>query len=348
MGNNKYLAPVSLSEKLNKESEFFDKTFMMSYSGLNKLVHSPALFYHHYILGQREDVYDKNMLEGSLIHCLLLNPEKFDDMYILSADVTPSDAQINVIHRLFEHHKELLQSGDAKDTLDDYKDALLDILEDINLYQSMKQDTRIAKIVNETTESYWEHVKSAEGKVVIDHDIHEFAKSVVAKITSNATVMEIMGFFGDEMNGVKKQNEIELVTFLNDELPFGIRGFLDNLVFDDVNKEIRVNDLKKTGKEIKSFPDSVEYYRYWIQAAFYRMLVDKIYKSNPKYADYKVTFRYIVADPFMQIAPIKVSEETMQKWIEDTKTLLSEAAYHFTEKNFELPYEFLVNKEVVL
>jgi hypothetical protein len=345
MGNSKFLAPVSLSERLTKENEFFDKTFMMSYSGLNKLVHSPASFYHHYVLGQKEDVYDKNMIEGSLIHCLLLNPSDFEDQFVLSSDANPSENQIQVLHRLYEHYKELKASGDHREELDEFNYAITDILQDINLYQSMKPETRLAKMVNDSTRSYWEYLKKSEGRTVIDHDTHDFAKAVVEKITSNAQIMDLMGFFGDEMNGITMQNESELVTFLGEDLPFGIRGFLDNMVFDKQKKEIRINDLKKTGKELKSFTESIDYFRYWMQAAFYNMLVKKIYLSKPEYSDYKLIFRFIVVDPYMQIAPIKVTDETMKKWEEDTMTLLAEASYHFNNKNFELPYQFLINKE---
>ena len=58
----KFVAQVTLSERIQKEQEFFDKDFLMSYSGLNKLVFSPASFYKHYVLGQKEDSIDKNMI----------------------------------------------------------------------------------------------------------------------------------------------------------------------------------------------------------------------------------------------------------------------------------------------
>ena len=159
--------------------------------------------------------------------------------------------------------------------------------------------------------------------------------------------MDVMGFFGDSMNGVTKQNEIELAKF-DEEFLFGLRGFVDNLVFDNMNKEIRVNDLKKTSKDIGSFTDSIEYFRYWMQAAIYYMLVEHVYLSQPAYADYKISFRFVVVDPYMQIAPIRVSDETMQEWLVKTKEKIAQANYHFENKSFELPYEFLINKEIVL
>lgn len=343
-----FIAPPPISERLQKEEEFFNKAFLMSYSGLNKLLYSPALFYQHYVLKQRDDSQDQNMIEGSLIHCLLLHPENFDNQFVLSVQDAPSDNPKQVLHTLFAHYKELNAMGDARCTLEEFGDAILDILKDMNLYQSLKTDAqRLEKMINEKHAEYFGYLTKAEGKIVIDKGTYDFCKSVVDKITSNPVVMDKMGYFGDMFNGITKQNEIEVVSFPKD-LPFGLRGFIDNLVFDPANKTIRVNDLKKTSKDLNSFTDSIEYFRYWIQAAMYVMMVRELYLTKPEYQGWDVEFRFIVVDPYMQIAPIAISEETMTRWIADTTKKLQEAAYHFTARSFELPYQFLVNTELVL
>lgn len=344
----KFTTDVAFAERMQKEESFFSKPFLLSYSGLNKLLFSPALFYNHYVLGQRDDTEDKNMVEGKLIHCLLLKPESFDDQFVLSAVNVPSDNPKKLLQTLFAHYKELKSTGDTREDLHEFNNAVIDILVDMNLYQSLKTDAqRLDKIITEDHVAYWDYMKKAEGRSVIDHDTYTFATSVVDKIASKPIVMDIMGFFGDSMNGVTKQNEIELAKF-DDEFLFGLRGFVDNLVFDNINKEIRVNDLKKTSKDIGSFTDSIEYFRYWMQAAIYYMLVEHVYLSQPAYAGYKISFRFIVVDPYMQIAPIRVSDETMQEWLIKTKEKIAHANYHFENKSFELPYEFLINKEIVL
>lgn len=348
MAATKFYEPPSLGERLAKESAFFSHPFVMSYSGLNKLLFSPALFYRHYVLGQREDNLDKNMIEGALIHCLLLKPEGFDDEFVLSVMDTPSDNPKTLLHTLFNHHKELKREGDARTELPEFRDEILKILEDMNLYQALKTDTqRLEKIVIEKHVDYWTYLQKAEGRTVIDQPTYDFAKSVVDLIHSKGNIMDIMGFFGNDFNGITKQNETEIVK-ITDEFHFGVRGFIDNLVFDTQKKEIRVNDLKKTSKDIGSFTESIEYFRYWMQAAIYYMLVEHVYLSQPQYADYTMVFRFIVVDPYMQIAPIKISDEKMQEWVEMTKKKLHEANYHFVTKNFELPYEFLINNEMVL
>jgi len=349
MSPAKFITPAPFAERMQKEDEFFSKPFLMSYSGLNRLLYSPSLFYNHYILGQREDVNDRNMIEGKLIHCLLLKPEGFDDEFILSATDVPSDNPRTLLHRLLEHYKAIkAEDGEAREDLHEYGSAILDILADMNLYQSLKTDAqRLEKVITEKHVSYWEYIKGSEGKTVIDHDTFNFAQQVVDKIKSNPTVMDVMGFFGTMINGVSHQNEIELAGFPED-LPFGLRGFIDNLVFDDQKKEIRVNDLKKTSKDITSFSDSIDYFRYWLQAAIYYKLVSNVYLSQPQYSDYSIVFRFIVVDPYQQIAPIRISEETMQMWLKMTDQKLMEAKYHFDNRQFDLPYEFLINNEVVL
>jgi hypothetical protein len=339
----KFVANIPLSERIQKEQEFFDKHFLMSYSGLSKLAFSPAAFYKHYILGQKEDVYDKNMIEGSLIHCLLLNPEEFDNQFVVSVADLPSDNPRHVLHTVFNHYKELKKEGDTREDLTEFAGAILDVLKDINLYQSLKTDgQRIDKMINEKHTHYWEYLKKSEGRTVIDQDVYDFCKAVVEKIQSTSNVMDLMGFFADSFSPLTKHNEITLVNFDHSEL-FGIRGIIDNLVIDKANKVIKINDLKKTGKSISQFVDSIEYFKYWIQAAIYKKLIEANYLNQEEYKGYSIEFRFIVVDPFMQIAPIKVKPETLAKWEEDTDKLLNEAHYHFETRSFDLPYSFIVN-----
>jgi hypothetical protein len=114
-------------------------------------------------------------------------------------------------------------------------------------------------------------------------------------------------------------------------------------VFDPGKKEIRVNDLKSTSKNLSSFKDSIEYYKYWIQAAIYRKLVAHVYGSKPEYADWNLVYRFIVVDKYCQTGVIRITTETLDEWEKETDILLEQANYHFEHKDFKLPYEFLIN-----
>ena len=67
-----------MKRNFDKENNFYSKKFKFSYSSLNKLLFSPSLFYRDYILEEREIKTDKHLIEGKLIHLLLLQPEEFD------------------------------------------------------------------------------------------------------------------------------------------------------------------------------------------------------------------------------------------------------------------------------
>lgn len=335
----------TFGEKMTLEEKFFSSPFLLSYSGLNKLLFSAEAFYRHYVLKQREDSSNQSMLEGSLLHCLLLQPEKFDDQYVLTHEDLPSPAQQGMLKHLFDYYLADLKNEEVelREHLTEYDEEILDYLVEVNLYQSLKNDAgRLAKIHTEKTEAYWEHLKKAEGRTVIDHDTFNHITEAVERIKSNPTVMECLGFFGDSMNGIESYSELDLVKFDTGYF-FGLRGIIDNLVFDPGKKEIRINDLKSTSKNLSSFKESIEYYKYWIQAAIYRKLVIHIYGSKPEYAGWNIVYRFIVVDKYCQTGAIRITTETLDQWEVETDTLLEQANYHFEHRDFKLPYEFLIN-----
>jgi hypothetical protein len=335
---------VPLLERIRLEDEFFSQPFMMSYSGLNKLLFSPVLFHQHYILKQRDDVVDKPMVEGKLLHCLLLNPEEFENEFVLMSSDMPSDGPRKVLDKIYE-----IMKANGKSEMDGtFVEHILDVLKEQNLYQSLKTDEqRIDKMTTDKNIKYLDYKFQAERKTVVDQDMYDFAKNTVDTIKSNSKIMDIMGFNQDSLTtNIKQYNELDLVCLEFEDYSFGIRGIIDNLVVDHDAKVIRVNDLKKSSKSIGQFEESIEYYNYWMQAALYRLLVNHI-KETTFGVDYPVEFRFIVVDPYMQVAPIRISEDTQKYWALELEDKLEQANYHFKERDFSLPYEFLTGEYVI-
>jgi hypothetical protein len=65
------------------EDKFYSQPFSFSYSGLSKLLYSPGLFYNHYILQEREEKLDQHLVEGKVIHCLILDNGSFNNQFIV-------------------------------------------------------------------------------------------------------------------------------------------------------------------------------------------------------------------------------------------------------------------------
>ncbi len=332
---------LDLVEKLKLEDEFFAQGFLMSYSGLNRLLFSPGAFYQHYVLRQRDDITDKAMAEGKVIHCMLLNPENFQDEFVVLPNAFPSDNPKRVMERLHSHIAEAYpQIRDVKESilpyLENVQNAMLDILKDENLHQTLKTDQqRLDRMLTDKNMEYLDFLLKKNGRTVVDRDMVVFAERVRETFTNNIAMRKLMGM--DSLESTV-HNETELVMFADYE--FGIRGIIDNLVIDHDEKVIRVNDLKKTSKPLSQFPDTVEYYKYWLQAAIYKMIVDNV-KMTTYGVDYPVEFRFLVVDPYMQIAPFRISEKSMEEYTQKTLEALQMADKHFVNKDFNLPYHTL-------
>jgi hypothetical protein len=337
-----------LNTRLQKEEEFFSKPFYLSYSGLSKLLHSPTLFYRHYILNQRDPDDDKT-LEGRLIHQLLLQPEKFDDHFVLASnDVIGGKGKI-LLDILFEQQSYTFASDEnyvpVKQSLENLMNEVLAIMQDIDYQQIIKDPTvRFNKILNSKAVEYWDFLWNSRGKQLVSPEIMINATALVEKIKAMGNISLLMGnIFDKTFSDITNMNELHLVADLNEQ--FGIHGIIDNLVIDHENKVIRINDIKTTGKDITKFTESIEYYNYYLQAAIYTLLVQKTMLPE----GYKTEFRFIVIDNYGQIAPIKVSDETMSLYTERLLESIDIAQWHFKNRTFDLPYAFeICNKELVI
>lgn len=325
---------ISYSDELN---QFYNSDFYFSYSSINKLLYSPAAFYKHYILNQREDMVDAHLVAGKVVHCLLLEPDKFNDEFIVIPSNLPKDNNRLLVDEVF---KVFQSQPDTDLTLADFPDSIINVLLGINLHQSLKNDEgRIAKMVTEQNVQYFEFLKVKQGKTIVDQTTLDTAKESVELLRQHATVRSLLQLDNDRDENIKIYNE-EGVQLKSSKYKFGFKGILDNVVMDYNTKTIFINDLKTTGKAIQDFPDSVQYYKYWIQAVMYKQLsLGKYLKDLPDKLDWKVVITFIVIDRANLIYPFQVSDETLKVWEEEFKKILTVVDYHYTNKDFTLPYE---------
>ena len=324
---------------IQKEKEFYDKEFSFSYSSLNKLLFSPSLFYKDYILQEREIKTDRHLIEGKLIHCLLFEPEKLKEKFNVVPGKTPSDNVRKVL-------KDMTLYTDEKnlDKVEDF--VILDSLKHMNLYQSLKADeARIAKIRTEDHKPYWEFLSNPVVDV-IDNDTLERCQEQVEIIKSNKDVMELLQIVETdfELDPVSSYTEQYLETKLNN-YKFGLKGYIDYYKIDTESKTITICDLKTTSKSIAEFGETVEFYNYWLQAAIYSTLV--INNVDDEYKDYQILFKFVVIDKYDQVYVFDVQEETLEQWGLSLKETLDQANYHYTEKNYSLPYQFLTGQVIL-
>lgn len=321
------------------EEDFYSKPFSFSYSSLNKLMWNPQAFYQMYVLGNREEKLDSYLVNGKIIHALLLEEDKFLDQFVISPTKLPTDSTKSVIDRVFAHAQELQASGDQRTNLVDYSNAILDVLLDINLHQSLKTDQqRLDKILTLDSLSYWDFLKNKGSKTLIDQTTYDFCKTGVDLIKSNKQICTLLGCQVNDFENKEVFNEWPLECKLKDK-PFGLKGIIDNLVFDHDNKIIYINDIKTTSKDLKDFSESVEFYNYWMQAAIYITMVETKF-ANLIEKGYQISFHFVVIDKLYQVYAFPVKIETLKIWFTKLAISLEKAEWHYTNKSYDLPYDF--------
>ena len=321
----------------NKEKVFLEAcasgTFQFSYSSLNKLIFSPKLFYKDYILKDREERTDKHLIQGKLIHLLLLQPEEFDNNFVLLPAKLPSETLRKVL-------KNITLYTDAIELVLVEDKIISDSLKEVGLYQSLKDENkRVAKVRTPECEDYYRFLCTTN-KDIIDEDTLEKCKASVELIKDNKSVMDLLedNTTDFEMDSIEVFNEAPLKCSL-DGYTFGLKGIIDRYVIDHDKKVITIIDIKTTGKTIVDFPETVEFYNYWLQAAVYMTLVAK--NLEKKTQDYKINFNFIVIDKYNQIYNFPVRETTMNAWGDGMSGILGMVNYHVKENRFDLPYDFL-------
>ena len=123
---------------------------------------------------------------------------------------------------------------------------------------------------------------------------------------------------------------------------FGLKGIIDFYKVDKEKKVVTICDLKTTSKTISDFKETVDFYNYWLQASIYSKLV---YENLGDDADlYQILFKFVVIDKYNQVYVFDVSDETLGIWANGLENVIKRANYHYINKEYTLPYDFLIEK----
>jgi len=326
---------LQISTGSNELDNFYKKEFNFSYSSINKLLFSPRMFYNHYVLKEKEDSTDSHLVIGRVLHCLLLEPANFDNQFAVMTSKIPSENNKKIIDNIFKNY---LVNQNNTLTLEDYSKDILTHLLTINLHQSLKTDQqRLDKILTDENNEYFEFLKLSLGKTVIDQIILDNCKKSLDVIKANDDVRALL-----QLDKIQEDDEIEvynelIVSMSDKNLPFGFKGVLDNVVVDHNSKTIFINDLKTSGKSIQDFPESVDYYKYWIQGTIYVMLASEKFLKDKQ--DWNIQLTFIVIDKYNQVYPYQVSSESLSKWKIDFEKIVTQIRWHYDNKQYDLPYD---------
>lgn len=320
------------------EQDFFNKRFYFSYSSLSKLLWNPKVFYDMYVLGLKEEKTEAHIVQGKLIHALLLEPDKIKDQFIISPMNLPTGNVKSLVEKVYVRTELLSQAG-IVEPFAAYAQFILEEMKAMNYHQSLKTDQqRLDKVLTPEAQNYFDFLRNKKGKTLVDESSVEFCKAAVEIIKANQELMDTLGLNVTDFDNKEVYHEHPM----QHEAPgnfCGLKGIVDNLVIDHDKKTVTINDIKTTGKDLKDFPESVEYFSYWLQAVIYSIMVGELMKDR-KLTGYQLQFNFVVTDRTFQSYVFKVSKETMNQWAVRFNELVGKAQWHFENKRFDLPYEF--------
>ena len=334
-------------ELMNKEDFYANlDSLALSASAIKLLLDGPKTYYEHYVLGNKEIKKGKHFDEGSLVHCMVLEPDELKNNFVNMGIATPPDSIKGCIDHLLSLER------DASE-LQEYAEEIVAYLKEINLYQSLVDDKkpnkdglvftgdekRINKVINENSIEYFKIMVESRDKTIVDGASWDKCLEKANAILENPKALSLL----------RTQNDNQEIAFeleLKKKVPgftYKLKGVLDAIKIDHELKKIYVSDVKTTGGLLKDFKASAEKFNYWLQEAIYKVLSETLLDS-PSLKEYTVSFNFIVVDRANDVYCFTVTPETSEMWAEELKKLINrEVAYHIQEKDFTLPFEFANN-----
>lgn len=329
-------------QQMNYDTFFANvENLKLSPSAIKLLLESPRTYFKHYVLNERDKKTGKHFDEGSLVHCMVLEPEELNNKFINMGISVPTDST-----RLCIEH--LLTLGRDASELEEYAEEIITYLKDVNLHQALVDDKktpwktgdekRIDKIITENSTEYFRIQVEGRDKVIVDAASWDKCYAKAEAILTN----ERAKFLLKPVNATDEvRYELELAD-RPDELQYGIKGIMDVIKVDREAKTIYVSDVKTHGGKLKDFVTSAERYEYWLQPVIYKILAKSLLRG--KAYDYNIVFNFIAVDQNNDVYCFPVSDESMNRWYDQLIDIINtKFSYHIVNEDFTLPFEFANN-----
>jgi hypothetical protein len=209
---------------------------------------------------------------GSAIDCKLTAEEgEFEKQYYVSQiEKKPSDAEMSIINMIFDELIERDADVSLIGPLHDYQGDILNSCNEHGWQSRWKAETRIQKII-EVGSVYFEDLKAAYGKQVIDTTQKEIIDSIVMSLTTNSRTAK---YFDRESQ--QRQGSIDVyyqlpIYFTHQNVE--CKALIDILfvIKDEAGRVVSLKpvDLKTMSGNTLTFINSVKARRYDIQAGWY-------------------------------------------------------------------------------
>ncbi len=253
----------------------------VSKSGLDAIARSPLHYWNRYVNPNApEFIQTDSMVIGSVLHNMVLEPEKFDEEFAVRLEPSKGDLTTQPTMKEALKKLELKTSGTKQELIDrlletEYADKIFDIK-----MEKFKEDTK--------------------DKIIIKKDSHDECKKILSAIQQHDGAMKYLA------TGGKSEVSLFWTWELGDNKRIACRCRPDFITEDGY-----IVDLKSAlSAAPRAFSNKARYdFRYHVQAAFYTEGYRQCYGEYPK------GFKFIAAE---KTSPYPVSVfNTSRSWYEE-------------------------------
>lgn len=287
---------------------------------------------------------EANYLElGTKLHYYLLQPSKFDDLYIYLTHPIPSNPKQK------EFCIKFAGSTNYRNTEKELAKEIYKELYSVEKKSDAKIESEAMKLVEQYSE-YINYLKKADVyKDVINFSTNKFLNDAKQGVNSHKKARELMSTMGySTSQNVLTEDYVEVneatIYWEHPEIkvngePIVCKSRIDRLIIDHMNKVIKLVDLKTT-YSLLTFPTKFKEYKYDEQLTFYWMAIaymfSKVYPDK-KFSEYtKET--YIVAistnpSDSIYLVPVeckvfKIEDESLNDSLDAIETTLKEMVWY--------------------
>lgn len=276
-----------------------------SSSSLKDFTLNRRKYYKRYILKDTKEDDDEDestfIKMGRLVETLLMEPEKFDDMFFMSSCATPPTAMmLDFVNALVKY---TIEATDKKGVLGK---PFADLLEKayIDSKFKLKFETIVEKFVGSDAEIYYNELVKVRFNgltVVTANDINN-AERIVKELQTNVVTSGIVNLSSGKNFTVI--NQLKISDFEIHGMP--MKAMLDKIIVNHSEKTIRIFDLKCTWSVENFYREYYLKLRAYIQGYTYYKAVQYLTKdTTSEFYGYEVLPpAFIVCDSINYFNPL--------------------------------------------
>lgn len=323
----------------------YDSVVAVNHSSLDYVLDSPMVFkaYLDKMIESGEESY-YNI--GSAIHCLLLEPENFDEKFVVIDYKEPANPQ----QKAFCEDVYKAYENGIDPASDDFND-ILKLSYQMNYSVKGKSEDKIVSDANDLFNKVRDYIMfKVEGNtktVLSSRDLetvkasvnsvvsHEYANNLIYKTGLNCTTRYEYDVFEDALPGL------------------ACKSRLDVFHIDNENKVIKIIDVKSTSKSFKDFNKSAADYNYVRQLAFYSMMVSCAIRNGHilnledlNGYTFEAYFVVVKTTGIIETRIFQVQEDFIFMELAKLKEILTRIKWHFDNNKWDHEMEYYTNSGI--